>query len=50
MSGSRKVRVTTSLVLLFSMASSIFLLKRLDQSRTTATLDEVLYLNSPKWV
>jgi tetratricopeptide (TPR) repeat protein len=50
MSGSRKVTVTTSLVLLFSMASSIFLLKRLDQSRTTATLDEVLYLNSPKWV
>lgn len=50
MSGARKVTVTTSLVLLFSMASSIFLLKRLDQARTTATLDEVLYLNSPKWV
>jgi tetratricopeptide (TPR) repeat protein len=50
MSGSRKVRVTTSLVLLFSLASSIFLLRRLDQVRTTATLDEVLYLNSPKWV
>ncbi len=50
MSGSRKVTVATSLVLLFSMASSIFLLRRLDQARTTATLDEVLYLNSPKWV
>jgi tetratricopeptide (TPR) repeat protein len=37
-------------VLLFSLASSIFLLRRLDQVRTTATLDEVLYLNSPKWV
>ena len=50
MSGSRKVRVATSLVLLFSLAGSIFLLRRLDQVRTTATLDEVLYLNSPKWV
>ena len=50
MSGSRKVTVATSLVLLFSMASSIFLLRRLDQARSTATLDEVLYLNSPKWV
>jgi tetratricopeptide (TPR) repeat protein len=36
--------------MLFSLASSIFLLRRLDQVRTTATLDEVLYLNSPKWV
>jgi tetratricopeptide (TPR) repeat protein len=34
----------------FSLTSSIFLLRRLDQVRTTATLDEVLYLNSPKWV
>ena len=50
MSGSRRVTVATSLVLLFSLASSIFLLRRLDQVRTTATLDEVLYLNSPKWV
>jgi len=36
--------------MLFSLASSIFLLRRLDQVRTTATLDEVLYLNSPKWI
>jgi tetratricopeptide (TPR) repeat protein len=50
MSVSRKVTVITSLVLLFSVASSIFLLRRLDQMRATATLDEVLYLNSPKWV
>ena len=50
MSVSRKVTVATSLVMLFSLASSIFLLRRLDQVRTTATLDEVLYLNSPKWV
>jgi tetratricopeptide (TPR) repeat protein len=50
MSGSRKVTVTASLVLLLSLASSVFLLRRLDQVRTTATLEEVLYLNSPKWV
>jgi tetratricopeptide (TPR) repeat protein len=50
MSVSRKVTVATSLVLVFSLTSSIFLLRRLDQVRTTATLDEVLYLNSPKWV
>src|SRR3989442_4795458 len=50
MSVSRKVTVATSLVMLFSLASSVFLLSRLDQVRTTATLDEVLYLNSPKWV
>ena len=50
MSGSRKVTVTASVVLLLSLASSVFLLGRLDQMRTTATLEEVLYLNSPKWV
>lgn len=50
MSGSRKVTVTTSVLLLFSLASSVFLLRRLDQVRTSATLEEVLYLNSPKWV
>jgi len=50
MSGSRKVTVTASMVLLFCLASSILLLRRLDQVRTTATLEDVLYLNSPKWV
>jgi tetratricopeptide (TPR) repeat protein len=50
MSGSRRVTVTASVVLLFSLASSVFLLRRLDQMRTTATLEEILYLNSPKWV
>jgi tetratricopeptide (TPR) repeat protein len=50
MSGSRKVTVTASLVLLLSLASSVFLLRGLDRVRTTATLEEVLYLNSPKWV
>ena len=50
MSGSRKVTVTGSVVLLLCLASSVFLLLRLDQARPTATLEEVLYLNSPKWV
>jgi len=50
MSASRKVTVTASVVLLFSLASSVLLLRRLDQMRTSATLEEVLYLNSPKWV
>jgi tetratricopeptide (TPR) repeat protein len=50
MSGSRTVTVTASVVLLFSLASSVFLLRRIDQMRTSATLEEVLYLNSPKWV
>ncbi len=50
MSGSSKVTVTASVVLLFGMAGSVLLLRRLDQVRTAATLEEVLYLNSPKWV
>ena len=50
MSGSRKVMVTASVLLLLSLASSVLLLRRLDQVRTTAALEEVLYLNSPKWV
>jgi tetratricopeptide (TPR) repeat protein len=50
MSGSRKVTVTATTVLLFCLAGSVLLLRRLDQMRTSATLEEVLYLNSPKWV
>lgn len=50
MSGSRKVTVTASVLLLFSLAGSVLLLRRLDQVRSRAPLEEVLYLNSPKWV
>jgi tetratricopeptide (TPR) repeat protein len=50
MSSSRKVKVTASVLLLLSLASSVLLLRRLDQVRTHATLEEVLYFNSPKWV
>jgi tetratricopeptide (TPR) repeat protein len=50
MSGSRKVTVAASILLLLSLASSVLLLRRVDQVRTHATLEEVLYFNSPKWV
>ncbi len=50
MSGSRKVTAAASVLLLLSLAGSVLLLRRLDQARTTATPEEVLYLNSPKWV
>jgi tetratricopeptide (TPR) repeat protein len=48
--GSRKVTVTASILLLVSLASSVLLLQRLDQLRSHATLEEVLYLTSPKWI
>lgn len=50
MNGSRKVTVTASVLLLLSLVGSILLLRRLDQIRTHATLEDVLYFNSPKWV
>jgi len=50
MRGSRKVTAAASILLLLSLAGSILLLQRLDQIRTHATLEEVLYFNSPKWV
>lgn len=47
---TRSGRVTTiaSLLLVFSMAASILVLRRVDSLRPTATLTEVLYLPSPK--
>ncbi|MFI5111074.1 MAG: tetratricopeptide repeat protein [Terriglobales bacterium] len=39
-----------SILLLLSLASSVLLLRRLDEIRTHATLEDVLYFNSPKWV
>jgi len=50
MSGSRKVTVVASTVLVLSLLGSIVLLRRVDQARPAATLEEVLYINSPKWV
>src|ERR1700736_4414422 len=48
MKASRQVTVVFSLLLLGCMASSALLLRRLDQMRTGATLEEVLYISSPK--
>ena len=50
MSGSRQVMVAASILLLASLSSSVLLLRRLDRVRTHATLEEVLYFNSPKLV
>ncbi len=50
MSGSRKVTAVAGSLLLLSLAVSVLLLRRLDQVRSQATLEEVLYFNSPKVV
>ncbi len=48
MSGSRGVTATASILLLLSLASSVLLVRRLDRVRANATLEDVLYFNSPK--
>jgi tetratricopeptide (TPR) repeat protein len=50
MTASRRVTTVASALLLLSLASSVLLLRRLDQVRATATLEDVLYFNSPKLV
>src|SRR5579863_8817975 len=44
----RKVTVVASAFFIVSLVASALLLHRSDQLRPQATLDEVLYLNSPK--
>ena len=48
MKASRQVTIAFSLLLVASVAASVLLLRRLDQIRTGATLEEVLYISSPK--
>jgi len=48
MTGSRRVTIVFSLLLTVSLAGSVFLLHRLDQVRSNATLEEVLYISSPQ--
>ena len=48
MKASRQVTVVFSLVLVACVAASVLLLRRLDQMRNSATLEEVLYISSPK--
>jgi tetratricopeptide (TPR) repeat protein len=45
---SRRVTVTASLLLMMCLAGSVLFLRRLDQVRRGATLEEVLYITSPK--
>jgi tetratricopeptide (TPR) repeat protein len=48
MSRSGRVTAVASLLLVMSMAASVFMLQRVDEARPAATLTEVLYLPSPR--
>jgi len=48
MKPSRKITVTVSLLLMACMLTSVLLLRRIDRMRTGSTLQEVLYISSPK--
>jgi tetratricopeptide (TPR) repeat protein len=48
MTQRQKTTIVASICLIVSLAASSFVLHRLDQLRPQATLDEVLYLSSPK--
>ena len=48
MKASQQVTVVFSLLLVGCLAGSVLLLRRLDQMRAGATLEEVLYISSPK--
>jgi tetratricopeptide (TPR) repeat protein len=48
MKPSRRITITVSLLLVVCMLTSILLLRRIDRMRTGSTLQEVLYLSSPK--
>lgn len=50
MSGSRKVTITASVLLVACLVGSIVSLRRIDQLRTGATLEDVLFITSPKAV
>src|SRR5260370_41033342 len=50
MTGSRRVTTVASILLLLSLASSVLLLRGLDQVRAAAPLEDVLYFNSPTLV
>ena len=48
MRASRRTTIVCSVLLVACMAGSVLLLRRLDRLRTGATLEEVLYISSPK--
>jgi tetratricopeptide (TPR) repeat protein len=50
MNGSRKVTITATVLLVACLAGSIVFLRRIDQLRSSATLEDVLFITSPKAV
>ena len=50
MNSSRKVTVAAAVLLVACLAGSIFALRRVDQARTNATLEDVLFFSSPSAV
>ena len=50
MTGSRQVTLAASLLLLFCLGASVLSLRQMDQVRGNATLEEVLFVSSPKMV
>jgi tetratricopeptide (TPR) repeat protein len=47
---SRQVMASAGALLLLCMAGSVLLLRRVDQVRSGATLEEVIYISSPKFL
>jgi tetratricopeptide (TPR) repeat protein len=50
MNGARRVTITAGLLLVVCLIGSIVVLRKLDQVRMGATLQDVLYISSPKLV
>lgn len=50
MKSSKKVTLTATVLLIACMAGSVAVLRELDKVRTGATLEDVLYISSPKLV
>jgi len=48
MKAPQRTTIVASITLVFCMAASAFVLRRVDRIRPQATLDDVLYINSPK--
>jgi tetratricopeptide (TPR) repeat protein len=48
MTSLQRTTVSAGLLLIFCLLASVLLLRRLDRMRSSATLEEVLYISSPK--
>jgi hypothetical protein len=48
MKPSRQITIAASILLVSCLAGSVLLLRSIDRQRTGATLEEVLYISSPK--